>query len=83
MAGMICTITGCGHSSNDARPPQCAMTDCPGRQTFAPMLSANIRAALSRCDKCDNGIQHDWNFCAWCGWQLVTDEALSSDKGTA
>lgn len=35
MAGMICPIKGCGHSSNDARPPQCAMTGCPGRETFA------------------------------------------------
>jgi hypothetical protein len=20
-----------------------------------------------RCDDCDNGIQSDWKFCAWCG----------------
>lgn len=20
-----------------------------------------------RCDDCDNGIEADWKFCAWCG----------------
>lgn len=35
MAGMICTVKGCGHSTNDATVPQCTMSSCPGRQTFA------------------------------------------------
>lgn len=35
MAGMICPVKGCGHSTNDATMPQCTMTECPGRQTFA------------------------------------------------
>lgn len=55
MAGMICTVKDCGHSSNDARPPQCTMAQCPGRQTFmqsdfqkkpASERLANLKAAF-------------------------------------
>ena len=24
-----------------------------------------------RCDNCDNGIETDWDFCAWCGVALT------------
>jgi hypothetical protein len=25
---------------------------------------------IVRCDQCDNGIESDWEFCAWCGCSL-------------
>lgn len=27
---------------------------------------------IVRCDKCDNGIQPDWGYCAYCGDVLLT-----------
>lgn len=33
-----------------------------------------IRAALDRCDQCDNGVEPEWPFCPWCGRQLREDE---------
>ena len=43
MAGMICTVKGCGHSTNDATVPQCGMTQCPGRTIFARTMSVRAR----------------------------------------
>lgn len=60
MAGAICTVKGCGHSSNDARPPQCAMTGCPGRETFKPFLHI-----MPKADDCDHDFQ---------GWREHKDE---------
>lgn len=34
----------------------------------------NLLDALHRCDRCDNGIDLNWNYCAWCGHRL-TDQA--------
>ena len=39
----------------------------------------NLYAAMVRCDECDNAIERDWNFCAWCGWQLKEDEELAAN----
>ena len=58
MAGALCTVKDCGHSSNDARPPQCTMTGCPGRQTFAPFVRITPKSA---CD-------HDFQ-----GWREFAD----------
>jgi len=33
---------------------------------------ANLKRAIRHCDKCDNEIKDSWNYCAMCGWQLVT-----------
>lgn len=59
MAGMICTVKDCGHSTNDATVPQCTMSGCPGRQTFASSdfqrkpaseRLANLKAAFAEND---------------------------------
>lgn len=85
MSGVICQKTGCYNSTNDPSLPTCDRSDCPGRETFRPFSPArqleNIMSAMVRCDRCDNGIENNWNYCAWCGWQLVTDEELPARVG--
>lgn len=39
-----------------------------------------IKAAITRCDQCDNGIEEGWNYCAWCGmgidnWSVLGQRA--------
>ncbi len=42
-----------------------------GRPLTATEKLANLKAALTRCDKCDNAIEMNWPYCAWCGYQLM------------
>jgi hypothetical protein len=36
------------------------------------------RLPAIRCDICDNGVEPEWEFCAWCGcrenWKSVADD---------
>lgn len=38
---------------------------------FAPAAAACPQALpAKRCDKCDNGIEPQWQHCAWCGHDI-------------
>ena len=75
MSGVICPI--CFDSTNDPSLPKCERYGCPGKETFRPFTPGrqleNLQSALFRCDKCDKAIERNWNYCAWCGWQLIED----------
>lgn len=49
-----------------------------GRSLTDAERASNLLAALQRCDRCDNGIDLKWYYCAWCGHQLIEpdDETL-------
>lgn len=47
-----------------------------GRPLTAQEKLANLMEAMKRCDQCDNGIEPDWHYCAWCGWDLIGDEQI-------
>jgi hypothetical protein len=77
MSGVVCAL--CFRQTTSATSPICDDVKCPGRTRFKPALPPsdalrNLLAAMSRCGKCDNGIDQNWNYCAFCGHQLMEEE---------
>jgi len=42
-----------------------------GRPLTAAEQLANLKWALSHCDKCEAVIEANWTYCPWCGHQLM------------
>lgn len=41
----------------------------------------HLKRALKHCDKCAYQIDMNWDFCAWCGYQLVVPKTQPYSHG--